>query len=314
MALLRLARRLRALDPDLVHTWMYHADLIGGLAARLAGIDAVAWNIRNSDLSRASSSRSTRMVVRANALLSRRLPRRILCCSERAMQIHVAIGYDPARFELLPNGFDLSLFRPDPRARAAVRAEFDVADDAPLIGLVARWHAQKNHRGFVLAAAKLLRTHPDARFLLVGDQCDTHNPVLQQWLREAGVTETFRLAGRRDDIARMTAAFDIATSASISGEAFPNVLGEAMACAVPCVATDVGDSAAIVGGTGRIVAPDDVDALADAWSSFLRLGPGERAALGESARRRVSENFELQAVADRYERAFIALARPVGRT
>lgn len=305
----RLRRYMRAWRPQLASTWMYHADLVGGLAARLAGNVPVAWNIRNSDLSSRYTSRATRSLVRANALLSGVMPARILCCSQTARDIHVALGYRPRRFTLVPNGFDLSQYRPSPEARAAVRAELGLAPETPLIGLVARWHAQKNHPGFLAAAARLARSGLQAHFVLAGEGCDAANPLLAALLEQTELTGRVHCLGRRSDVARLTAAFDIATSASIFGEAFPNVLGEAMACAVPCVTTDVGDSAMIVGDTGLVVRPGDPAALAAAWAQLLAMPAAARTALGARARARAQGEFELGAVAARYESIFRELAR-----
>lgn len=307
-AIAALAARFRRLRPQVVSTWLYHADLVGGLAARAAGIGAVAWNIRNGSLSTRTTSRATRAVVALNGRLSRSVPRTILCCSEAARDIHVGLGFDAARFELIPNGFDLSEYRPDPGARAAVRAELELAPDAPLIGLVARWDPQKNHRGAIGAAARLLARRPDARFVLVGRGVDASNAALRDWIDATGAPHAFRLLGARADVARLTAAFDVATSTSTYGEAFPNVLGEAMACGVPCVATDVGDAACIVGDTGRVVPPADDRALAAAWEALLAMPAPGREALGTLARRRVTAHYDLGAVRRRYERAFEAVA------
>ncbi len=306
--LARLVGLIRRERPDAVSTWLYHADLIGGLAARLAGVSAVAWNIRNGSLSGSTSPLGTRAVLKLNARLSTLLPRRILCCSEAARRIHVELGYDPGRFDIIPNGFDLTHFRPDPAARAAVRAELAIPEDAPLVGLIARFDPQKNHREFIEAAANLRRRLPAAHFLLAGEGCDAGNPELTGWLARGGdLAGSFRLLGRRSDVPRLTAALDVAASSSVYGEAFPNVLGEAMACGVPCVATDIGDSALILGTTGRIVPPQQPAALADALHDVLSMAPAARAALGLAARQRVSSNFELGAIRRRYEQAFDCL-------
>lgn len=304
----RLVRMYRSLRPDVVSTWMYHADLVGGLAARFAGISALAWNIRNSDLSPEHSSWLTRKLVRLNATLSRRIPRAILCCSETARRIHVSLGYDPDRFIVIPNGFDLRDFVPDIDAAVSVRRELSIPLTAPVVGLIARWDPQKNHRGFIAAAAELRRRIPQAHFLLAGENVDPDNPELKAWVERAGIGSAVRLLGFRKDIPRLTAALDVATSSSTYGEAFPNVLGEAMACGVPCVATDVGDSAFIVGDTGRIVAPAEVGGLVDAWEWVLTLPQHERLAMGEKARKRVAGNFDLIVVRERYEEVFQQLA------
>jgi glycosyltransferase involved in cell wall biosynthesis len=307
-AIVRLSAIIRAYRPDVVNTWMYHADLIGGLASRLAGVRAIAWNIRNSDLSTAYSKASTRAVARLNATLSGRVPRLILCCSEAARQIHVAQGYCADRFVVIPNGFDLGLYRPDPMAAASVRDELSIPRDAPLIGLIARWNPQKNHRGFVEAAAELMRRIQNAHFLLAGAGVTPDNLELSAWINSARIAERVHVLGLRTDIPRLTAALDVATSTSIFGEAFPNVLGEAMACGVPCVATDIGDSSYIIGDTGRVVRSNDAQALATAWEQLLRMPEGARRELGERARERVSINFDLGKVMRRYEQVFMQLA------
>ncbi|MEZ5653238.1 MAG: glycosyltransferase [Burkholderiaceae bacterium] len=302
-------KALRRFRPEVCNTWMYHADLIGGLLARAAGTKAVAWNIRNSNLDPSRSSLATRVLVRVNAMLSRRLPARIICCAQVAQRVHVEIGYDGSRFVHVPNGFDTDAFRPDAEARVAIRRELGIANDVPLIGLVARWHAQKDHRNFVRAATLLRHDFPQAHFMLVGQGCDSDNEILARWLSTDALTDHFHLLGPRTDIARLTAALDIATSSSASGEAFPNTLGEAMACGIPCVTTDVGDSGAVIGDTGYLVPAHDSHALANAWKAVLLLPTDERAKLGLAARERVEMHFDLNSIARTYESLFFELAR-----
>jgi glycosyltransferase involved in cell wall biosynthesis len=307
MAFIRLVRRLRALKPDVVHTWMYHADLLGGLAARLAGIGAIGWCIRHSNLDRDKTKASTRAVVAACAWISGRVPDRILCCSEVARKIHVDVGYAADKMVVVPNGFDLSRFQPDPRARAAVRSELNLAADTRLVGLIGRFNPQKNHAGFFQAAGLLHRRLPTVRFLLAGKGIDEGNGELVRAMESAGIRSVTHLLGLRSDISRLMAALDVLASSSF-GEAFPNVLGEAMACGVPCAVTDVGDSAYIVGDTGKVVLAEDMAGLAAAMESLLLLSPVERQALGLRARSRVAENFEIGQVVKRYEAFYEDLA------
>lgn len=309
-AVLRLKRWLREIQPDVVQTWMYHADLMGGLAARLAGYRNVLWNIRHSTFDPGTTKRTTLLTARLCARLSRRLPKRILCCSTVARESHTAIGYAGERFTVIPNGFDLQLFRPCPEARSEVRCELGLPTNAPLIGLVARWHPQKDHETFVRAAGNLHRSGLPAHFVLCGSGMDAENGDLNGWIAEEGLQSYFHLLGRRDDMPRLTAAFDLAASSSAFGEAFPNVLGEAMACGVPCAATDVGDSAFIVGDTGRIVRPRDPEALAKAWQEVLCMSGEERRELGARARCRVQAEFNLPEIVSRYENLYEEMARP----
>ena len=308
VAVFRLARRIKILKPDVVHTWMYHADLLGGLAARLAGIDAIGWCIRNSNLDRNKTNLSTRAVVKACAYLSHWIPDKILSCSEAARQIHVDCGYAEDKLVVVPNGFDLGYFQPDPLARVAVRSELNVSLDTPLVGLIGRFDPQKNHPGFIEAASLLYRRLPTVQFVLAGKGIDEANGDLIRAMEAAGVRHVTHLLGLRSDMPRLIASLDVLVSASSYGEAFPNALGEAMACGVPCTFTDVGDSAYIVGDTGRIVTSGDMAGLALAIESLLLLTMDERRALGKKARTRVAEHFEIGQVVKRYEAFYDELA------
>jgi len=312
VALIRLIHKLRCLKPDLVHTWMYHADLIGGIAARLAGVPALAWCIRHSNLAPADNKSRTLAVVRANAFLSHRVPDRILCCSEVARKIHVAWGYAPEKMVVVPNGFDISHFKPDPNARLSVRAELGVPLDTALVGLIGRWDTQKNHAGFLSAAAAVHLRRPDVHFLLAGHGVDDGNQTIRRILAANGLTSVTHLLGLRDDTPRLMAALDVLASASSYGEAFPNVVGEAMASNVPCAVTDVGDSAYIVGETGRVVSSGDMEGLADAIDSLLEMPAKALWTLGARARARVAEHFEIGKIVRQYEAFYQELAS-VGR-
>jgi glycosyltransferase involved in cell wall biosynthesis len=305
--LLRLARRLRTLRPDLVQTWMYHADLLGGLAARLVSRAPVVWSLHNSNLDPRTTRWTTRATVRLCARLSRRVPARILSCSEVSASLHRALGYNPDKMLVIPNGFDMDTYRPNPAHYAAVRAELDLPPNALLVGLAARWHPQKDHPSFVAAAARVAREQPGAWFLLAGTGMTEDNAELADLIAASGAADRFRLLGPRSDMPRLNAALDVAVTASAYGEAFPLVVGEAMACGVPCVATDVGDSALLVGDAGRVVAPRDRDALAAAIAEVLALPAEVRCALGEAARARVAANFALPVIAGHYQSLYSSL-------
>lgn len=303
-SVVRLIRWLRQDPPDLINTWMYHSDLIGGLAARLVGGIPVAWGIRQSTLDPEESSRLTFLTVKTCAYLSRWLPDRIICCSEASRQVHTALGYTGEKMVTIPNGFDLETCRPNPVACESVRKELQIPEEALVIGLVGRFHPQKDHRTFIQAARLLHLDRPNVCFVLCGADVDWENQVLARWIEEAGIRKQCYLLGRRDDIPRLTASFDIGSSSSSFGEGFPNVIGEAMSCAVPCVVTDVGDSAHIVGQTGMVVPLKNPVALARAWRNMVDLGPEGRSQLGMAARQRIKEQFDLPQIVARYERIF----------
>jgi glycosyltransferase involved in cell wall biosynthesis len=298
--LARLASYLGRTCPAIVQTWMDHSNLIGGVAARAATRARVVWGIHHSNHVRGVAKRTTLMTVSACAWLSRRVPSRIVCCSHHARDLYAARGFEPGKLTVIPNGFDTDVFRPDPCAGSAVRRDLGIDLAAPVIGLIARYDPLKDHDTFLRAAALLAARRPDVRFLLCGDRVDRGNTALAGRVDELGLAPRCHLLGPRRDVARIYAALDVATSASIS-EAFPLVLGEAMACGVPCVATDVGDSALIVGPAGRIVPARNPDALAAAWAELLDLDPAARARLGAAGRDRVRDLFDLRSVTRRYE-------------
>lgn len=304
LCVLRLASWFRRDECDLVQTWMYHADLVGGIAARLAGRRNVVWGIRQSNLDPRLSKRSTLWTMRICAQMSRWIPNKVVCCAEAAQKVHVNLGYARDKMVLIPNGFDTDLFKPCNASRTRVRQELDIAEEDVVIGLVARFDAQKDHHTFVRAAGLLCERFNHTRFVLCGSGVGWDNSTLVQWLDEAGLRGRFRLLGPRDDMAQVTASFDIASSSSAFGEGFANAIGEAMACGVCFVATDVGDARRIVGDTGWIVPTRDPRALADAWSDAIRLGGDRRRRRGEMARRRIETDFSLDAVVGQYQQLY----------
>jgi glycosyltransferase involved in cell wall biosynthesis len=309
---LRLARLMRAFRPDVVQTWLAHADLLGGIAARVARVPRVVWGIHNSTIDPIRTRRTTQWTVAACARLSRSIPDVIVSVSRAARDVHVAAGYDPSKFVLIPNGFDLAQYRPDPEARAGARAELGLPPEAVVIGLPARFDPQKDHANFVRAAARLAARRPCARFVLCGLDTGAENAELAGLLAAHRLRDRFHLLGRRDDMPRVLNALDIASLSSAFGEAFPLAIGEAMACGVPAVVTDLGDCAHLLGDTGRVVPPRDPAALADAWEALVALGPEGRRALGLAARERVATHFALPRIAEQYAALYRRAAAGAG--
>ena len=298
-ALIQLYKSLKTTQPHLVQTWMYHADLLGGIVAWLAGHRQIIWNIRTSTLELGRDKRTTIWTARLCAALSSLIPNKILTCAETAKQVHVRLGYDSSKMEVIANGFNTKRFRASAEARAEVRRELRVGRE-PLVGIVGRFHPQKDYYTFVQAAAKLRSQVPGVRFVMCGDGVNWENERLVGWIDEYGIREAVSLLGRREDIPRVMAALDLFVLSSASGEAFPNVVGEAMACKVPCVVTDVGDSRIIVGDTGRVVPPKSPGRLASASAEMINAPEHYRQELGERARRRVTNEFSIEAVASKY--------------
>lgn|SRR5574338_165169 len=291
----RLWRLLRDEHFDLVQTWMYHADLVGGLISWLGGVRRVFWGIHNSTLVKGKSRRSTMVVVRVNAWLSRWIPTGIVCCAERAREVHLALGYAASKLVVVFNGYDLSQFRPDESARLRLRQKWGLDDDIPLLGMVGRFDPMKDHQNLIAALGQLKRTRHAFRCVLVGSGMEKSNNTLMKLLEEHDVSGNVLLLGQRSDVPWIMNALDIHVLSS-SAEAFPNVLAEAMACGTPCVTTDVGDAALIVGDTGWVVPASDATQLAGAIIAALaaRRLTDEWRLRCEAARRRMTERFSLE--------------------
>jgi glycosyltransferase involved in cell wall biosynthesis len=307
----RLRAILRREKPDIVQSWMYHADLLSGVAGKFAGRPPVVWNIRNGAIKDVGMRKMTRLVAHACGWTSRTLPTKIVCCSVSARAIHVGLRYDDARIVLIPNGYDIDAFSPNDQQRHELRAELGVSAETPLIGIAARFDSIKDHRTFVNAAAIVAKRHPDARFLMCGDNINSENATLMDWIRSAGIEDRMILLGRRSDMSRIYSGIDLLASSSIT-EGFPNTIAEAMACGKPCAVTNVGDAALIVGELGRVVPPSDPAALARAISELIELGDEERRGLGEAARDRIASQFSMAKTTAQYEALYeqIAGTRP----
>jgi glycosyltransferase involved in cell wall biosynthesis len=305
MKILQLASWLRGDRANVVQTWMYHADLVGGIAARLADDIPVVWCVRHGDP--ASTKTRTMLIAWSCALFSSWLPTSIVCCSNASISSHAALGYSAKKMKLISNGVDQQIFTNDGDARTRLRGELGFAARVPLSGMVARYHKVKNFFGFARSAEMVARRHPDARFLLCGAGLDHSNHELMHLLGEHGVADRCILLGERGDIPVVMAALDVLVSPSVS-EGFPNVVAEAMSCGVPCVVTDVGDSALIVGDTGMVVAPNDDEALADAWIRLLSETPEQRGRRGRQARERIGAEFSIASMVDKYEALFQEVA------
>ncbi|MEO8740958.1 MAG: glycosyltransferase [Casimicrobiaceae bacterium] len=304
-----LRARIRAFDPALIQGWMYHGNVAATLGRGLArSRAALAWNIRQTLYDLRNEKRFTAGVIRTGALLSR-LPDAIIYNSATSATQHEKLGYDPRRRKLLPNGFDCAAFAPDAEARARVRLQLGMFESDVVIGLVTRYHPMKDHMTFVAAAAHVAATHPQARFLLVGRDVSAPDAGIVAALDRAGLREKALVLDERDDMPDVYNALDIACSSSAWGEGFSNAIGEAMACGVPCVVTDVGDSAAIVAETGVAVPARDPKALAAAIGQFVAAGPERRQALGSAARQRIVEHYALPAIVADYEALYEALIR-----
>jgi glycosyltransferase involved in cell wall biosynthesis len=182
-----------------------------------------------------------------------------------------------------------------------------VEPDSVLIGMVARFDPVKDHFNLIKAARLLVTRGYKVRFVLCGLRVDESNPELMRALNEARLLKSFHLLGPIEDTSSLMAALDISCLSSYS-EAFPNVVGEAMACGIPCVSTDVGDVRDLQADLGCVVAVRDPEALASGLEHFVNLGSEGRAKVGDAARHRIEEHFDVRTMVSRYEGLYTELA------
>lgn len=293
----RLWCLLRQTQPHIVQTWMTHSDLLGGLAAKLAGVPRVIWGIRTTDYS--VESRSTRAVRWLCARLSYFVPDKIVCAAQASLASSAKAGYDTDKLMVIPNGFDVAALQAQLGTGAEVRKHCGFGASDVVVGCLGRYNPAKDHANFVRAAGLIAARHPVYRFLMVGRDLQKDNAELTALIEATGFADRFVLLGERADPAACLDAMDVFVLSSCT-EGFPNVLGEAMAMAVPCVTTDVGDAAVLLGDAGEVVPARNAKALAEAVVRFLELPTIERKAMGHKGQERVQSQFSMDAAARRF--------------
>lgn len=306
-AIYTLRKLIINIEPAIVQTWMYHADLLGGIAARLAGVRNIIWGVRATELS-LKGSKSTFVVRNICSKLSTFIPARIVCAAEAAKNYHIALGYNAARMQVIPNGFIIdSTQKNTDFVRMSSRIAIGVTDNQMLIGFVGRFNADKDQENFIAAANILGRQHKNLIFLMIGRDLINANKELMSWIQKDDFANRFILLGERSDVPQLLQAMDIFCLSSRT-EGFPNVVGEAMGAGLPCVVTDVGDAAFLVGSTGVIVPKENPIALAAGISHLLEMPSIQRKLLGVKARERIITEFSMQKVQQKFEDLYKQLA------
>ena len=305
-ALWRLSKIIENYQPDVIQGWMYHANLSASIAVRRKV--PVVWGVRQSLYSMEREKWSTRLVIALGRVLARYCERIIYNSITSARQ-HEERGYPANKRIVIGNGFELERFRVDPGARSQIRRELGFRDMDFLLGNVARFDPLKDHVGLIEAFSRVARQHQNAHLIMAGSGVDKSNRVLTNKIKDAGLHEQVHLLGLRTDVAHLMNSFDIYVSSS-SGEGFPNVVGEAMACGIPCIVTDVGESRAIVGDAGWVVRPGNTSELTHAIKTAIGLPSHLREKLGERARKHIGRVYSIASISDAYENLY----RDVGRT
>ncbi|ALA60771.1 glycosyltransferase [Nitrospira moscoviensis] len=296
--LTRLIQTVRRERPDVLHS--YISNLVTVPVQPFCPGTRIVWGVRSSHLDFDRYD----WLFRFSHKLSCRLARSadlIIANSHAGRRGHVADGYPAQKTAVIPNGIDTARFRRNPAARERIRREWGISRDEELIGLVGRLDPMKDHETFLRAAAQLSHVRPAVRFVCVGDGPSAYRAALQGRTGALGLSDRLLWAGMRSDMANVYSALDLLVNCSY-GEGFSNVIGEAMACGVPCVATDVGDSRLIVGSMGALVPPKDPMALMKGMQQVLdrRLPPAE-------IRRPVVERFSVETLVRATEQHLLAL-------
>lgn len=307
-AFLKLLRILRLEKPHIVQTWLYHSDLIGLLAARICKNHCVVWNLRCADMDLRQYGKLTRMVVAMNSLLSD-WPALVLANSKQGMQYHTnTLGYKPRKSKVVPNGFSTDVFFPDRITGMNLKKSWLSTNETIIIGMVARYDPMKDHHTFLkaLELIKLQQLPVDFRAVMAGRNVDWENAELVKWITQMDLSENVVLLGEYQNIPLLMNAFDIYCSSSRS-EGFPNVIGEAMACGLPCVVTDAGDSALLLSDKGIIVPAGNVEELASALINMIYMSDEDRQELGAKARQHIIDNYEIGLIVGIYEEIFLSL-------
>jgi glycosyltransferase involved in cell wall biosynthesis len=297
-------RILKRRPPDVIVSWMYHSCVFAQMLAPKS--TPVIWNIRHS-LNRLDSEKlGTRLAISACARLSSRA-HQIIYCSQNAIPSHQSVGFQNQNAVFIPNGFNLDVFRPyEPVERHRIRMAFGIPCDAFVFGQAVRFHPMKNQAGLIRAFGALARRDPGVHLVLAGRGVTEENPKLASLLESEGVQGRTTLLGLQDRMSDVFNCFDVYVSSSLWGEGFPNVVGEAMSCGVPCIVTDVGDSAEVVGSCGLVVDGANVMSISNAMMYFRDLAPADLNSLRNESRSRVRERFSIDVVKKMYAQTLCA--------
>ena len=302
---LRFIKLLKSLQPDILYSFLPDANIAGLIAGRLSGVKRVVWGVRASNMDVSRYDWLARMSLRLSAFLSK-FPDAIIVNSHAGKEFHRGIGYSTNRMMIIPNGICTDRFKPDYSAGLKVRDEWGIDEETITIGLIGRLDPMKDHATFLRAVKIFNQEGCSVRFVCIGDGKGPCKSEIHSLCRTLGLNGSLIWAGERYDMTAVYNAMDIVTSSSFS-EGFPNVIGEAMACGVPCVVTDVGDSAIIVGETGIIVPPKDPQALADGWRSMLKHLDDKSYSIKEKTRARMVSHYNCEIFIQRTSRMFLSL-------
>jgi glycosyltransferase involved in cell wall biosynthesis len=263
----RLVRLILKTRPAIIHGYLTTGNLLTLIAKLFYPQIRVVWGVRASKMNWDHYDWFSKFLFQCECALSN-FADLIIANSHAGRDYHIAHGFPRKRMVVIHNGIDTDRFRPDEHAGKRVRDEWGIKEGEKLIGLVGRLDPVKDHPTFLKAASLIVHHRKDVRFICVGEGTDEYRQKLHSLASELALGNRVLWTGTRQDLPSIYNAFEITVSASY-GEGFPNVIGESMACGVPCVVTDVGDSALVVAECGVVVNPGDPTLLAQGINAAL---------------------------------------------
>lgn len=287
---------------DIIQSWMYHADLFAFIVAKFCKPKKLIWGIRRSNLEKDKNKKMTILIAKINSKLSKYVDN-IVSCSITATEVHKNFGFDKNKICTIPNGFSIEKFYYIKTAKEELCKELSISKDKKILSLVGRWEILKDHENCLKALKILNQKRNDFVLLLCGTGINKENIKLVNMIRENKLENKVYLMDQREDIPKIMSATDVYISSS-SGEGFPNVIGEAMACEAICAVTDVGDSSYIVGNTGIVVPRKEPRLLFEAIEKILNYSKEEKLTKKKLARQRIVENFEISAIVKKYSKLY----------
>ncbi len=300
----RLIVYFRRASPDVVQTWMYHADFFGGIAAKIAGVKSIFWGVRTTD-PEFGSSKITLILRRICSRLSYHIPNKIICVAFAAKEAHINVGYDPNKMVVINNGMHVLDLEESKEKISNLRSVLGIPSDALVVGSIARFNKAKNHAHFIKSMKVVMEAYSDVYALMIGRDVDRDNPGIKELILESAFSDRFIVLGERDDISNLIKVMDVFCMHSLT-EGFPNVVAEAMALGRPCVVTDVGDAAHLVSDTGLVVPVNDSQSLANALKSLIYSGPEERNKMGQEAHLRMLQHFSVEKMVSSFSKVYTA--------
>lgn len=305
----KLFRILRDLQPEILHSYLSMSNILAVIAKGMAGKVKVIYGVRHAYMDLTKYDLLTRLVYKMEIWLSY-FADLIIVNSYTGKSNHIRNGFASKKMMVIPNGIDTDQYHPSPAEGCDTRDRLGIPQNVQVVGLVGRLDPVKDHATFLKAAAEVLQKKPDVKFICVGDGDEVYRASLQNLAQDLGISDGIIFLTGQKNIRAVYNAMDILCSASI-GESFSNAIAEAMACGVPCVVTDAGDSGILVGDYGTVVPVGDVEKLASGLARMLDLSETERHTLGIKNRKRIEENFSVDRMVKRTEITLINLTKGI---